>query len=66
MHSSNNKTELSDKKLFPKKNILKDKQNKTMVEPTKSALEKHIDDVSKQIEIPLEKYETHFFHFFRI
>ena len=58
MHSSKNKTELSDKELFLKKDIIKNKQNRTMVEPTKSALEKHIDDVSKQIEIPLEKYET--------
>ena len=29
-----------------------------MMEPTKSGLEKHIDEVSKQIEIPLKKHET--------
>ena len=29
-----------------------------MMEPAKSGLEKHIDEVSKKIEIPLEKYET--------
>jgi hypothetical protein len=58
MFSSNNNTEFSDKNLFPKENVLKDKQNKKMVESTKSALEKHIEDVSKQIEIPLEKHET--------
>ena len=29
-----------------------------MMEPNKSGLEKHIDEVSKQIEIPLKKHET--------
>ena len=58
MSSSSNNTGLLDKKLFPRENVLKDKQNKKMVESTKSALEKHIEDVSKQIEIPLEKHKT--------
>ena len=58
MHNSKNKTKLSDREVFPDKDIIKNKENKTMMEPTKSALEKHIDDVSKQVEIPLEKYET--------
>ena len=54
MPKSKNKTKSSNKKIVQRKTNVESK----MVEPTKSALEKHIDDVSKQVEIPLEKHET--------